>query len=63
METEGADYLPYWIFVVNGSLGEDANGLVEAIQHLWNTQSAENEAVTVQSISEAVMLYGLTTVQ
>ncbi len=56
MATEGAD-LSYW------SLG-DGNGLVKAIQHPRKAQSAENEAVTVQSVSKvAVMSYGLATVQ
>ena len=42
----------------------DGNGLVKAIHHTRKAQSAENEAVTVQSVSEAVvMLYGLATVR
>ena len=54
-EIEDED-LPYW------SLGEDGNGLVKAIQHLRKAQSVENEAVTVQNVSEAaVMSYGLAT--
>ena len=42
----------------------DGSGLAKAIQHPRKAQSVENEAVTVQSVSEAaVMLYGLATVR
>ena len=43
------------MLAVNSSLGEDANGLVEVIQHPRKVQSAENEAVAVQNVSDVVM--------